>query len=133
GAVQQLLGERVWPCGPQVFVLPLPDSHAYPELVVCRGYPTREAARPHRRKGYGPVEQRRNSGGTRRFPGPCQLVARLCLVTAGCALQYYGRQRILRWSSAAPLRLRRPMVCPAVRRRHEGHPVLKARTTVTIK
>src|SRR5262249_48936324 len=46
GAVQQLLGERVWPGGPQVLVLPLLDGHAYPESAVGRGYPTREAARP---------------------------------------------------------------------------------------
>src|SRR5262249_55807002 len=37
---------RVWPGGLQVLVLPLPDGHAYPELAVGRGYPTREAARP---------------------------------------------------------------------------------------
>src|SRR5262249_42889644 len=46
GAVQQLLGERVWPGGPQVLVLPLLDGQAYPELTVGCGDPTRDAARP---------------------------------------------------------------------------------------
>src|SRR5262249_56133284 len=46
GAVQQLLGKRVWPGGAQLLVLPLLDGHAYPEPAVGRGYPTREAARP---------------------------------------------------------------------------------------
>jgi len=44
--VQQLLGEHIWPGGAEVLVLPLLDGHAYPELAVSRGYPTREAARP---------------------------------------------------------------------------------------